>query len=104
MSPQAVTLDLFIDGVWTAVPLYSAAGSVVTRGMDPGGTWPAPSSITTEINNDSLNYDPSRPESPLYGKAGRNTRARMRINGTTRLWAEASVWRPERTVEHVSGA
>lgn len=104
MTTQAVTLELFIGGVWTAVPLYSAAGTIVTRGMDAGGSWPSPSSIETEINNDSLNYDPSNPTSTIYGTVGRNTRARIKINGNTRLWAEASQWNPDRTVEHVSGA
>jgi hypothetical protein len=97
-------LELFLGGVWTAVPLYSAAGSVVTRGTEAGGTWPSPSSIETEINNDSLNYDPSNPTSTIYGTVGRNTRARLKINGNTRLWAEASQWNPDRTIEHVPGA
>jgi hypothetical protein len=104
VTTQNVTLELFLSGVWTAVPLYSAAGSVVTRGMEAGGTWPSPSSIETEINNDTLNYDPSLPASTLYGIAGRNTRARLKINGNTRLFAEASQWNPDRTIEHVPGA
>jgi hypothetical protein len=104
VTTQGVVLELFLGGVWTAVPLYSAAGSIVTRGMEAGGTWPSPSSIETEINNDSLNYDPSNPTSTIYGTVGRNTRARLKINGNTRLWAEASQWNPDRTIEHVSGA
>jgi hypothetical protein len=104
VTTQAVVLELFLGGVWTAVPLYSAAGSLVTRGMDAGGTWPSPSSIETEINNDTLNYDPSNPTSTIYGTVGRNTRARLTINGNTRLWAEASQWNPDRTIEHVPGA
>lgn len=104
MTTQAVTLELFIGGVWTAAPLYSAAGFTVDRGLDAGGSWPSPSSFNVEINNDSLNYDPSNPTSTLYGTVGRNTRARLKINGNTRLWAEASVWNPDKTEEHVSGA
>jgi hypothetical protein len=104
VTTQNVVLELFLGGVWTPVPLYSAAGSVVTRGMDAGGSWPSPSSIETEINNDSLNYDPSNPTSTIYGTVGRNTRARLKINGNTRLWAEASQWNPDRTIEHVAGA
>lgn len=104
MTTQTVTLELFVNGVWTAVPLYSAAGFSVMRGLEAGATWPSPSSLNVEINNDSLAYDPSLPTSTLYGIAGRNTRARIAINGTVRLWAEASVWVPDRTIEHVSGA
>lgn len=104
MTTQNVVLELFLGGVWTAVPLYSAAGFTVTRALEAGASWPSPSSFDVEINNDSLAYDPSLPASTLYGLAGRNTRARIKVNGNVRLWAEASVWVPDRTPEHVAGA
>jgi hypothetical protein len=90
--------------VWTAVPLYSAAGVTITRGHEPDGSWPRPTRVDCEINNDSLNYDPSRPESTLYGVGGRNTKTRVTVDGNQRVWAEASSWQPDRTPEHVPGA
>lgn len=103
MTSQDVDLQMFLGGVWTDVPLYSATGVTVTRGMDSDGTWPRPTKVECEINNDTLDYDPSRPESSLYGVAGRNTRIRIRPDGTTRTWAEASSWAPDRTGEHEPG-
>lgn len=104
MTTNAVVLEMFLSGSFTSVPLYAAAGTKITRGLDPYGTWPSPSRFECEINNDSLDYDPSRPAALLYGIAGRNTLSRIRVNGSTRLLGEASVYSPDKTIEHVSGA
>lgn len=98
-----VGLQAFLAGTWTDVPLMATAVKV-TRGVDSYGTWPRPSRFECEIDNDTLNYDPSRPTSLLYGVAGRNTRVRIRPNLNTYLYAEASTWTPQRTIEHVPGA
>ena len=95
-------LQAFLAGVWTDVPLMGTAVKV-TRGLEAFGTWPRAARFECEIDNDSLNYDPSRPTSLLYGVAGRNTRVRVRPNLATYLWAEASTWTPERTTEHQPG-
>jgi hypothetical protein len=103
-TPQDLELQMFLGGVWTAVPLYSGRAAKITRGQDPGSQWPRPTKVEVEINNDSLDYDPSRPESPLYGIAGRNTRTRVMMGVNPRTWTEATSWRPERTIEHQPGA
>jgi hypothetical protein len=100
---QDVDLDLYLDGVWTDVPLLASAVTI-QRGLAPYGEWPRPNRFTCEIDNDTLDYDPARPASLLYGVAGRNTRARIRPGGTARIWAEATTWEPEATQEHVPGA
>jgi hypothetical protein len=104
VTTRNAVLEMFLSGAWTSVPLYSAAGVAITRGHEPDGTWPRPTRIECEINNDSLTYDPSRPESALYGVAGRNTKTRVTVDTNARVWAEASSWQPDRTPEHVSGA
>ena len=98
-----VALEAFLSGVWTDVPLM-ATPVKVTRGTDPFGTWPRPSRFECEIDNEGLDYDPSRPTSLLYGVAGRNTRVRIRPHSNSYLYAEASTWTPERTVDHQPGA
>lgn len=98
-----VDLEASLSGVWTDVPLMATAVKV-TRGTEPFGTWPRPSRFECEIANDLLDYDPSRPTSLLYGVAGRNTRVRIKPQGNTYLYAEASTWTPERTVDHQPGA
>lgn len=103
MAAQDVDLQLFLGGAWTDVPLFDTR-VVIQRGLVPFGEWPRSSRFTCEIDNDTLDYDPARPASMLYGVAGRNTRARIRPHGSTRLFAEATEWTPEATIDHVSGA
>lgn len=104
MSTNAAVLQLYLNGAYATVPLYAEKPVRVTKGMDPYGTWPSPSRFECEINNDSLDYDPTRPAALLYGIAGRNTMARLTVNSVIRLVAEASSYVPERSIEHVSGA
>jgi hypothetical protein len=101
---QSADLQLNLSGTWTSVPLLLDGGMKIERGVDPWGTWPRPTRVECRINNDSLNYDPSRPASLLYGVAGRNSRARVYSNSNARVWVEATTWEPDRTPEHVPGA
>ncbi|KUL22358.1 hypothetical protein [Actinoplanes awajinensis] len=101
---QDVSLQVLLAGVWTDVPLYTATPASFSWGNEAYGTsWPYPSEITCEIDNDSLDWDPARPESPIYGVAGRATPARLRIDGTTYVYGEANSWVPDRTPEHQPG-
>jgi hypothetical protein len=100
VTVQDVDLEMFYNGGFQPVPLYSGAGTTIAR----SAVFPTPTKITCEINNDDLAYDPSRPESPLYGVAGRNTRSRVLVNGTSRVHAEASEWVPDKTSEHQASA
>lgn len=102
MGVQSVDLLLFFSGAFTSVPLFNTPVTI-TRGHDPYGTWPRASTFTCEINDDLLQYDPSRPASILYGVAGRNTLARIRPGGLTSIYAEVASWTPERTSDHVPG-
>jgi hypothetical protein len=95
-------LQALIDGVYTTLPSL-AEPARITRGVLPYGSWPRATEFEFVINNDSLDYDPSRPAALLYGKAGRNTRVRISPNaGANRVYGEAT-WRPERTLEHKPG-
>jgi hypothetical protein len=101
---QNVVLQVQLSGVWTDVPLFSSTPAAFARGSEPyASSWPSPQQLTCEINNDSLAWDPARPESPIYGIAGRNTPARLRIDGVTAVYGEATAWVPDRTVEHQPG-
>lgn len=101
---QLVTLRLLINGVYTLIPLYAGAGFSILRGTAPySGQWPRPATFTVEINNDSLDYDPERPESVLYGLAGISTPARISVGGQIRLYGEATLYVPDRTPEHKAG-
>lgn len=95
-------LQALLSGVYTTLPSL-AEPARITRGRQAYGAWPRATTFDFVINNDSLDYDPSRPASLLYGKAGRNTRVRISPNGTAnRVYGEAE-WRPEATPEHKPG-
>lgn len=101
MSRWTAALKLFINGVFADVPLYSASPATHTRGNSPYSTsWPRPAEFTAEINNNSLDYDPERPESALYGTAGRSALAQLYIQGGLRLQAETVSYRADRTPNH----
>lgn len=106
MTAQNVALNARLNGVFTAIPLFTDPVDI-ERGTKPfagADAWPSPSRFTCTINNDTLDYDPSRPAGLLYGIAGRNTEVRIRPAGTSYLYAEATEWEPSRTPDHVPGA
>lgn len=103
MAALALTVQLYVDGAWTTYPAYSEEGWSVRIGPDvESGAQPNQLEIT--LNNDDLSMDPTNAASALFGKIGRNTAARLQISGTTLTAAEASSWKPERSIEHVPGA
>lgn len=96
---NAITAQLFVDGVWTTFAAYETDGWTIQIGPDvESGT--RPNKLTVTFQNPTLTMDPSRADSPLYGKIGRNTPVRLQLAGTTLVQAEASDWQPDRTVEH----
>jgi hypothetical protein len=98
----ALTPQLYVDGAWVTYPGYAEDGWSMSMGPDvESGV--RPSSISVTLNNDDLSMDPSNVRSSLYGKIGRNTRARLLINGLNLTLVEASSWQPDATVEHVPG-
>ncbi len=103
MDPVDLAFQLRIDGVWTTYQCYAESGWEVKIGPDAENSV-RPNSISIVLANDDLALDPENAASPLYGRIGLNTQARLRIDGTTTTWAEASSWVPERTSEHVAGA
>jgi hypothetical protein len=102
MATLPLTGEMFVDGVWTAYPLYSNEGWDLQIGPDVQSGI-QPNNLHLTWNNDALTMDPTNPASALYGKIGRNTPTRLLISGTPLLHAEASSWKPTRTVEHQPG-
>jgi hypothetical protein len=100
---QDLDLQILLDGVWTSVGTFSKKPVQISRGHGANADWPGITRIDAELDNRDLSLDPSRPESPLYGLAGRNTLVRVRMGTTNRTWAEATSWRPTRTIDHIPG-
>lgn len=101
-TPLALTCQLYVDGVWTVYAAYAADGWEVQIGPDVE-TGSRPNRLAFTLQNNNLAMDPTRVTSSLYGKIGRNTRARIQLGGVTLTQAEASSWQPDATVEHVPG-
>lgn len=96
MPKQNVAVELFYDGAWhdlvTDDDVLTAAPIVITRGQGSEGAALRPTQVTVRLANDDDTYRPSNPESPLYGKAGRNALMRVSVDGAVRGCVEASSW------------
>lgn len=99
MALLTIVHQLFIDGVWTTFPAYEEDGWSYKAGPDVD-SGARPNEIQLRWQNPNLTMDPSRPDSPLYGKAGRQTQARILLNTLPLGVGEASNWEPDRTIGH----
>jgi hypothetical protein len=74
----SVQAELFYDGAWQAADAYTEDGWKYKVGPGPGDPYvPTATALELSLWNDDLSVDPSRVDSPLYGKIGRNTPARL---------------------------
>jgi hypothetical protein len=101
MPKQDVAVEIFYDGAWhnvaAADEVFTSTPITIMRGQGSESAGPRPSSITMELNNVTDKYRTSNPESPLYGKAGRNTPVRISVGSSIRGTGEASSWAPDET-------
>lgn len=100
MPEQNVSVELFYDGVWNNVAatddVYTTPPIKIQRGQGEEGAAFKPSRINFTLANDDDKYRPSNPESPLYGKVGRNTPTRVKVGTSIRATGEAS-FEPDQT-------
>jgi hypothetical protein len=101
-TPSTIAFQLYVDAAWTTYAAFHDDGWSLQIGPDVETGW-RPNKLATTWNNLDLSMDPSNVTSPLYGKIGRNTPARMLINGNAVVQVEASDWQPDRTIEHTVG-
>lgn len=102
MSAIPLITQLWVDGGYVTFDSYAQDGWSTQIGPDPeSGT--QPNKLTFALASDDYSMDPSEPTSPLNGKIGRNTMARLRVNSTTLAVGEVASWEPDHTVEHRPG-
>jgi hypothetical protein len=95
MPKQDIALELSYDGAWRDLVVDDDVFTqpiVIRRGQGDESPAPRPAQINAQLANDDDRYRTSNPESPLYGKAGRNTPARASVGGSVRGVVEASSW------------
>jgi hypothetical protein len=98
-TPSTIAFQLYVDATWTTYAAFHDDGWTMQIGPDVETGW-RPNKLSTTFQNLDLSMDPSNVTSPLYGKIGQNTPARMLINGNAVVQVEASDWQPDRTIDH----
>lgn len=80
-TPLDIITELFIDGAWVDVSgdVYNRDPIHITRGRADESSSVDPSSCTLTLNNRGGKYSPRNPNSPYYGKIGRNTPIRVSV-------------------------
>lgn len=86
--PPRITADLYYDGVWNDITygLSQTEQIEITRGASSEGNQPEPNEGSALLQNQTGNFSPKNPNSDLFGKIGRNTQIRMKVDaGSVRL-------------------
>jgi len=78
--PPTTRGELFYDGAWNNASIRQTSEITITRGLSSESTTSAdPMSCECDLDSRDFLYAPRNPESPLFGKVGRNTPFRLRI-------------------------
>lgn len=103
MPSTDVALEVFYDGAWhdlvTSDQVLAEQTITITRGDGAESAAPRPASLTARLNNADDSLRITNPESPLYGRAGRNAPVRVSVDGTVRAATEATSWASGQTRE-----
>lgn len=96
MPKQDVAFELYYDAGWRDIAaddeVFTGDPIRVQRGQGDESPAPRPAQINAQLDNATDKYRTSNPVSALYGKAGRNTPARVSVGGIVRGVVEASSW------------
>ncbi|QAX92970.1 minor tail protein [Streptomyces phage Rooney] len=78
--PPPIKGELFYDGVWNSASVRTTSTIEITRGLtSESNTEAEPTTCECDLDSRDLLYAPRNPESPLYGKIGRNTPFRLSL-------------------------
>jgi len=79
--PLALVFELYIDGAWVDITsdVRYETGAAITRGRSDEQSRVTHSRCGFAINNRDGKYSPRNPSSEYYGKIGRNTPFRVRV-------------------------
>lgn len=101
MPKQDVAFELYYDGAWRDITaddeVFTGEPIRIQRGQGDQSPALRPALIGAQLDNATDKYRTSNPVSALYGKAGRNTPARVSVAGVVRGVVEASSWACDHT-------
>lgn len=108
-----IHVELFYDEAWQDITddVDVSDGIRITRGRQDYQSSASPAQCEFLLNNDSGVYSARNPESPLYGKIGRNTPVRVRVGEIQpavrfpgwRAQNDSRVWTPDEPALDISG-
>lgn len=82
-DPNDVDIELYYDSTWNNINSYvyhrDASPIIITRGRANEGKRCDPGSMSCQLNNRDGRFSPRNPNSPLFGKIGRNTQIRVSV-------------------------
>jgi hypothetical protein len=78
--PPPRTTKLYYDGQWHTAPVLERSAVTISRGVSAEGSRAEPTTGSMVLDNRSGDYSPRNPNSPLYGKIGRNTPIRFSLD------------------------
>lgn len=96
-----VTVEAYYDATWNDITDYvfdrDGRNSItITRGRGNGSARCEPSRASLQLNNADGRFSPRNPNSPLFGKIGRNTKLRIKVTENavtyTRFVGEVTAW------------
>lgn len=99
MANHTLVFEIWYDGRWNQAPVYMRDGCTIKRGSNTPRSTSDPASAYLTLDNRLGLYSPRSVTSPLYGKIGQNTKARLTVDGSVRLVGEVASWKPERAVK-----
>jgi hypothetical protein len=102
-SSHDVVVELYYSAAWHTVPVYTRNTITITRGRPDEAGQLTPATATATLDNRTQAYDPRNPASALFGLIGRNTPARITVDGTVRITGEVSSWKPGRSLDYRQG-
>lgn len=97
VAKHTIAVELWYAGAWHAAPGYDRDPVTVTRGRGDGQGRPSPSTAVATLDNRTQQFNPRDPRGALFGLIGRNTPARILIDGQIRGRGEVSSWKPRET-------
>lgn len=92
--PPNVTVELQVDGSWVDITgdVRVSDDITISRGRRDEASQTDPGRMSLVLNNRHGRYSPRNPQSPYYGRIGRNTPIRVRVGTAVRGVWEVSAW------------
>jgi hypothetical protein len=97
MAPVTVKVEIYVSAAWVDITAYTYTRDdlEITRGRPDETATVDPSTCRFTLNNRDGRFSPRNPTSPYYGLIGRNTPARVTLDGSVRFVGEITAW-PQR--------